>query len=84
MALDLKSQPDGLGYLYGTYRDTNGDSYRIDILPPAADWRGDMKPGAVDPTHWIIYVDGEEIGRVTRRADIATILTKSLPAPSQP
>ena len=72
--LDLKSEPDGFGYIYGQAHAPDGEVYRVNILPPASHWRGDMKPGEIDPTHWIVYLDGDEIARLERREDLETLL----------
>ena len=75
----LKSQPDGFGYLYGIHTADDGTTTRVDILPPLSQWRGDIKPSEIDPTHWIIYADGDEIGRAESCAAITTILAGLLP-----
>jgi len=70
--LELKPERDGLGYYYGQYVDDDGNSVRVDILPP----RSEAKPAyvfdnsAADPTHWIVYADGEEIARIEWRDDL--------------
>ena len=79
----LKPEPDGLGYHYGSFTDDAGNVTRVDILPPASEWRGNMKPAQhLDPTQWIVYADGEEIARVARREEIAVILPQRLAPPA--
>lgn len=72
LRLVLKSEPDGFGFIYGQIIDGDGESYRVDIMPPADRWRGDMRPsdGLPHPTDWVVLIDGEEIARVRRREDI--------------
>jgi hypothetical protein len=77
----LKPMPDGFGYIYGIHTADDGTTTRVDILPPLSDWRGDIKPGQIDPVQWILYADGVEIARVSRRDDIATAVAGKLPAP---
>jgi hypothetical protein len=82
--LDLKPEPDGFGYIYGTLVADDGEVYRVNVLPPASEWRGDMRPGADLPhaSDWIVYLDGEEIARVSRREDIAPTVARRLPKPA--
>ncbi len=78
--LVLNSEPDGFGFIYGQLVAADGESYRVDIMPPADQWRGDMKPsdGLPHPTDWIVHLDGEEIARVRRREDIADAAAQRL------
>ena len=71
--VELKPEPDGMGYLYGRLLLPNGDSRRLDVLPPRPFWRGQAAPDGIHPTQWIIYVDGEEIARVERREQISEL-----------
>ncbi len=80
--LDLRPEPDCMGYLYGRLLLPDGDSRRVDVLPPRPFWRGQNEPSGLDPTQWIIYVDGEEIARVERREEIAQLaFDQLLPKP---
>lgn len=78
--LELKPQPDGFGFVYGQLFAADGEVYRVDIMPPAGEWSGDLKPSGdlPHPTDWVIHVDGEEIARVQRRADIHDAITRCL------
>ena len=38
--------------------------------------------GLPHPADWIVYLDGEEIARVTRREDIAATVVRQLPKPT--
>ncbi len=74
--LTLTSVQDGLGYFYGTCTTDAGDTVRVDVLPP----KSHPRPAFVidhDGMHesdWIVFVDGEEIGRgASREAAIALI-----------
>ena len=79
--LELKPEPDGFGYLYGQLFAPDGIVYRVDIMPPVAMWRGDIKltgAGAPHPTDWVIFANGEEIARVRRREDLADAVSSRL------
>ena len=78
----LNPEPDGLGYFYGQLHLGSGEVLRVDILPPARQWRGDVRHDRIDADDWIVFVDGEEIARVRRRSDIeAAIIGRLLPSP---
>lgn len=79
--LVLRPEPDGFGFIYGQLIVGDDEVYRVDIMPPAAEWRGDMKPSGQlpHPTDWVIHLDGDEIARVRRREDIASAVVKRLP-----
>ena len=81
--LTLKPEQDGLGYFYGTYGTDDGDSIRVDVLPPKS-YPRPMFVAASDAQHdtlWIVYADGEEVARVASRDDVTTLdIGKLLPA----
>jgi hypothetical protein len=73
MQLDLNPRPDGMGWIYGMLYDDNGNSYRVNIMPPQGEWNGHFPPGPEYTPHatdWVVYIDGEEIARVAKRDDI--------------
>ena len=78
--LNLNPQPDGCGYYYGTYVDDRGEHHRANILPPAPAWRGDhgMKPSTIDPTKWLVFIGGEEVGRIDRFEDASAHLANAV------
>ena len=78
--LELKSEPDGYGFIYGQMFAADGDVYRVDIMPPIADWRGDHKLDGCQPhdTDWVVYLDGVEIARVAKRDQLQTAVTTKL------
>jgi hypothetical protein len=76
--LKLSERPDGFGYFYG-HVIKDDVTYRVDVLPPRHLWEGDIMPAAISATEFIIYCDGEEIGRATRREDIENINLLALP-----
>ena len=80
--LELKPEPDGFGFLYGHYIAADSTSYRIDVLPSAAEWRGDFKTVEPDTKAWIVFADGNEIARVISRDDLEPMLRTALPSPS--
>ena len=76
MTLKLNTRPDAYGWIYGDFISPDGEVIRVDIMPPVAHWDGDMYLEGHEPhgTDWVLYADGEVIGRVTRRDDLeATI-----------
>ena len=80
MSLTLKPEPDGFGYLYGEYIDGSGQRFRVDVMPPKSHWRGDIMLTENPPheTDWVIYADGEELGRVRKADDLAGIIGERL------
>jgi hypothetical protein len=62
LQVELSEQPDGLGCFYGSV-EAAGVRYRLDVLPPLPLWTGDMGHDAVDPVHWLVMVDSEEVQR---------------------
>jgi hypothetical protein len=80
----LKPMPDGFGFIYGEAVDARGETRRINIMPPLTHWRGDIKldKSGPHPTQWVLYVDGDEIGRATSRGEIHTALERFLETPS--
>ena len=64
MSVDLKlsPNPDGYGFHYGTV-DVDGEVHRVNVLPPIALWKGDMKlpKYQAHETDWIAFVNGEEL-----------------------
>ena len=77
--LELKPMPDGFGFLYGQLH-VGDDSYRVDIMPPEPEWRGDIKmqERLPHPTDWVVYVNGDEIARVRKREDIDTVAMRAI------
>ena len=77
--IKLSEQPDGYGFFYGTAH--RGDTVvRVNVLPPAHLWSGDMqlddyKP---DPKMWQVFADGELIGRIERQEDVGAALAQLL------
>jgi hypothetical protein len=80
----VSDRPDGFGFYQGDAR--RGDQViRVNILPPAYLWQGDMQldDHRPDPTHWKVYADGELIARIERQEEVAAslvpLLTKGWP-----
>ena len=71
--LMLKPEQDGMGYFYGTYEGDDGEHVRVDVLPPKSFPRPLFamgRPAEQDDTAWIVYANGHELARVTRREDV--------------
>jgi hypothetical protein len=84
MEVNLKSMPDGFGSIYGDAVDAQGESRRVNIMPPLRYWRGDIKLDTQGPhaTQWVLYVDGDEVARTESRSDVDLALEKFLHQPS--
>ena len=80
--LKLSAEPDGFGFFYG-WAERNGERVRVDVLPPAHLWRGDieLEEQKPDPKAWIIYLDGQEFARLERREDLPAVLGIQGPRP---
>ena len=83
MQIKLKPMPDGFGFLYGEAVDARGETRRINIMPPLTHWRGDIKldKSGPHPSEWVLYVDGDEVGRAASRGEIHTALECFLAKP---
>jgi hypothetical protein len=81
-SLTLKPEQDGMGYFYGQYVTADGEPVRVDVLPPLSHPRPSfvVSTEGRHETDWIIFADGEEVGRVKEQAAIeATLATVALP-----
>lgn len=56
------------------------ESRRINIMPPIASWRGDVKPDehGPHPTHWVLYVNGDEVACAVSHGEIMAALERFL------
>lgn len=70
--MKIKGQPDEFGFVYGIATDGEGNSERVDIMPPKLAWRGGTMLQGFGPheSDWVIYLDGQEVCRVQESADI--------------
>ncbi|KUO56042.1 MAG: hypothetical protein APF80_12440 [Alphaproteobacteria bacterium BRH_c36] len=78
--IELSSMPDGYGFIYG--QAWRGEQhFNINVLPPVSQWSGQMRLPNYEPhaTDWILYVDGEEIARVSEREAVEDMFQKALP-----
>lgn len=66
MCLAINPRPDRYGWLNGSYETADGEQILIDIMPPGYAWDGHACLSGFEPhaTDWVIYVDGDEAGRV--------------------
>jgi hypothetical protein len=77
--IQLSSQPDGFGFYYGTAR--KGDAVvRVNVLPPAFLWAGDVQLDRFKPdaTHWQVFADSELNARTERQEDVGAALVPLL------
>ncbi|MEQ8823819.1 MAG: hypothetical protein RIC14_05550 [Filomicrobium sp.] len=51
--------PDGFGFYYGEFVNSQDSSCQINLLPP----RGGRLGQIDDPDRWIAFAAGEEVGR---------------------
>ncbi|MGE3702627.1 MAG: hypothetical protein AB7G08_28255 [Hyphomicrobiaceae bacterium] len=84
VCIRLKPLPDGFGFIYGDAVDARGESRRINIMPPIAFWRGDIKldKQGPHPSEWVLYVDGGEVARAVTRGEVDEALERFLREPS--
>lgn len=68
----LAPEPDGYGFIYGKVWDEEGAIHDVNILPPAAEWRGQSRLAGFEPhaSDWIVYLDGEEVARVRNGVEL--------------
>ena len=59
----LNERQDGTGFFYGCFWDDAEHSQRVDVMPPRPFWSGDFGIEAADATHWIVYLNGDEVQR---------------------
>ena len=80
MGLQLNPRPDGYGYLYGDYTAKSGERFRVDVMPPKSHWSGDIMLTENPPheTDWVIYCEGEELGRVRKLDELAGVISQRL------
>lgn len=71
ISISLKSQPDEFGFIYGTAH-KGEETLLINVMPPEPEWRGGLRLEGYEPhaTDWVLYVAGEEVGRVTSRSAV--------------
>jgi hypothetical protein len=64
-----------LGFFYG-WAERDGEHVRVDVLPPAHLWAGDimLEEHRPDPKAWTIFLNGEEFARLERREDLPAVL----------
>ena len=79
--VNLNPSPDAYGFRYGTAEMPDGETYRLNIMPPKGHWQGDAELAGYEPhdTDWGVYVDGDEVARVRSREDLDDVLTRRLP-----
>ena len=58
---------------------------RVNVLPPAYLWAGDvmLDHAQPDPVHWTVYADGEIIARIARQEDVGAALGSLLTGGTQ-
>ncbi len=79
----LNPEPDGYGFVYGKVWDAQGEIHDVNILPTVPLWRGQtmLKGFEPDASDWVLYLDGEEIARVSSGAELERLVVAHLPAP---
>lgn len=83
--LDLKAEPDGFGFYYGTAEMPDGEILHVNVLPPKDQWRGQIYMKNLQPheTDWVLFVDGEEVARARRREDLVPALVACRAGPDR-
>jgi len=72
----LRPEPDAYGFLYGEVVSERGETLRVDVMPPEAEWRGQVRLEGFEPhaTEWVVFVEGEEIARVSSQNEISGVV----------
>jgi len=80
MCLTINTQSDRYGWLTGSYETADGELVHIDIMPPIRKWEGDVHLLGFEPhkTDWVVYIDGDETGRVTTFDDIEEAIWRTI------
>src|SRR5215470_11264111 len=80
MRVRLSAEPDGFGFYYG-WAEKDGERVRVDVMPPASMWRGDiqMTDHKPDAKAWIVYADGEELARIGTLEEVTKALGQDAP-----
>lgn len=75
----LSKEPDGFGFYYGSFV-SNAQVYCINALPPHDKWRGRHTLEGYEPDllDWIVFADGNEIGRVSQRGEISVLIDQHI------
>lgn len=76
----LAPEPDGYGFIYGKVWDEQGAIHDVNILPPASEWRGQTMLKGFEPhvSDWILYLDGEEVARVSSGLQLERLVVEHL------
>lgn len=74
--LTFCDHPNAYGLFYGHLTLAGGRRRAVSILPPREDWQGAIMPRAPlpDREHFIVFIDGDEFGRVTSLAEAHEML----------
>lgn len=76
----LSREPDGYGFIYGKVWDEQGAIHDVNVLPPVGQWRGQSRLKGFEPhaSDWILYLDGEEIARVSSGLELEQLVVAHL------
>lgn len=80
MSLLLNSSADSSGWLVASYETADGESVRVDVMPPKDTWNGGSYYAGFEPheTEWVIYIDGDEVDRVLSWQEIEESVRQTL------
>lgn len=80
MCLAINPRSDVYGWLNGSYETADGEQIHVDIMPPSHAWGGDLRLPGFEPheTDWVIYVDGDEAGRVRACDEIEPAIRRAI------
>lgn len=78
--ITFSNRPDDHGFILGTADDSNGIKREISVMPPTSEWAGKAKLANYEPDddQYVLYLDGEEIGRVDTFDDAEMMLSELL------
>lgn len=80
ITVTFSEQQDGFGFFYGTALSPTGETWSLNVMPPAPHWKGDFKLDGYEPhpTDWVIYVGDKEVARTSHARDIQHVLVNKL------
>ncbi|MFT5508989.1 MAG: hypothetical protein ACI89J_002066 [Hyphomicrobiaceae bacterium] len=78
--ITFENRPDDHGFIQGCAVDSNGREREVSVMPPASEWSGKTKLANYEPDEdeFLVYLDGEEIGRADTLGEAETMLSEQL------
>ena len=76
----LNAEADAYGFLNGDAIVGAESHHSVNVMPPRKYWTGQMELEGYEPhdADWVLFLDGEEVGRVREPDSIETVLARTL------